>query len=119
MRILNKLGKIPLSAAYTCIKAISKKKHEKIAKYNEEFVQGAKENGLTQEKAQELFELIKKFAGYGFNKSHSTAYANIAYTTAYLKAHYPLEFLDAYATIWERDADGIKLLEEELRSITR
>ncbi|MBQ3821614.1 MAG: DNA polymerase III subunit alpha, partial [Thermoguttaceae bacterium] len=95
MRILNKLGKIPLSAAYTCIKAISKKKHEKIAKYNEEFVQGAKENGLTQEKAQELFELIKKFAGYGFNKSHSTAYANIAYTTAYLKAHYPAEFMAA------------------------
>ena len=95
MRILNKLGKIQLSAAYTCIKAISKKKHEKIAKYNEEFVQGAKENGLTQEKAQELFELIKKFAGYGFNKSHSTAYANIAYTTAYLKAHYPAEFMAA------------------------
>ena len=95
MRILNKLGRIPLSSAYTCIKAISKKKHEKIAKFNEDFVKGAQENGLTAEKAQELFELIKKFAGYGFNKSHSTAYANIAYTTAYLKAHYPAEFMAA------------------------
>ena len=95
MRILNKLGRIPLSSSYTCIKAISKKKHEKIAKFNEDFVRGAQENGLTAEKAQELFELIKKFAGYGFNKSHSTAYANVAYTTAYLKAHYPAEFMAA------------------------
>ena len=95
MRILNKLGRIPLSSSYTCIKAISKKKHEKIAKFNEDFVKGAQENGLTAEKAQELFELIKKFAGYGFNKSHSTAYANVAYTTAYLKAHYPAEFMAA------------------------
>ena len=95
MRILNKLGKIPLSSAYTCIKAISKKKHEKIAKFNEQFVEGAIENGLTAEKGQELFELIKKFAGYGFNKSHSTAYAHVAYATAYLKAHYPAEFMAA------------------------
>jgi DNA polymerase-3 subunit alpha len=95
MRILNRLGRIPLSSSYTCIKAISKKKHEKIAKFNEDFVKGAQENGLTREKAQELFELIKKFAGYGFNKSHSTAYAHIAYATAYLKAHYPAEFMAA------------------------
>lgn len=95
MRILNKLGKIPLSSAYTCIKAISKKKHDKIAKFFADFIQGAQENGLTEERATELFELIKKFAGYGFNKSHSTAYANVAYTTAYLKAHYPAEFMAA------------------------
>ena len=95
MRILNKLGKIPLSSSYTCIKAISKKKHEKIAKFHADFIKGAQENGLTEEKAEELFELIKKFAGYGFNKSHSTAYANVAYTTAYLKAHYPAEFMAA------------------------
>ena len=95
MRILNKVGKIPLSSAYTCIKAISKKKEEKIAKFYSDFLAGAQENGLEEKKAQELFELIKKFAGYGFNKSHSTAYANIAYTTAYLKAHYPAEFMAA------------------------
>src|SRR5205814_1679292 len=81
--------------AYTCIKAISKKNLPKIAKYQEQFVAGAHQQGLTERQAEELFELISKFAGYGFNKSHSTAYALIAYMTAYLKAHYPLEFMAA------------------------
>ncbi|MDR2437752.1 MAG: DNA polymerase III subunit alpha, partial [Planctomycetaceae bacterium] len=95
MRILNRLGKIPLGNSYTCIKAISKKKEEQIGKYRAQFIEGAHENGLTREKADEIFELIIKFAGYGFNKSHSTAYALIAYMTAYLKAHYPVEFMAA------------------------
>ncbi|MDR1268802.1 MAG: DNA polymerase III subunit alpha, partial [Planctomycetaceae bacterium] len=95
MRILNRLGKIPLGNSYTCIKAISKKKEEQIGKYRAQFIDGAHENGLTREKAEEIFELIIKFAGYGFNKSHSTAYALIAYMTAYLKAHYPVEFMAA------------------------
>ena len=59
--------------------------------------------GLTEKQAEELFELIAKFAGYGFNKSHSTAYALIAYMTAYLKAHYPLEFM---AALLSGDMDG-------------
>ena len=95
MRILNRLGNIPLSSAYTCIKAISKKKHDKIAKFNDDFIAGAVANGLDEETGQKLFDLIKVFAGYGFNKSHSTAYANVAYTTAYLKAHYPAAFMAA------------------------
>ncbi|MEN0110583.1 MAG: DNA polymerase III subunit alpha, partial [Planctomycetota bacterium] len=95
MRILNRLGKIPLSSAYSCIKAISKKKLPMIAKFYEEFLAGAQEQGLAKKQAEELFEMIKKFAGYGFNKSHSTAYALIAYMTAYLKAHYPVEFMAA------------------------
>jgi len=95
MRILNRLGGIELSNAYTCIKAISKKKLEMIAKYREEFVAGTQAQGLSKEKAVELFEMIEKFAGYGFNKSHSTAYALIAYMTAYLKAHYSVEFMAA------------------------
>lgn len=95
MRIFNRLGKIPLAASYTVIKAISKKKQEKIEKNREEFVKGAQENGLTEKKAREIFALIEKFAGYGFNKSHSTAYARITYITAYLKAHYPAEFMAA------------------------
>ncbi len=82
MRILNRLGGIELPDAYSCIKAISKKKLPMIAKYFEK-------------KAEELFGMIEKFAGYGFNKSHSTAYALIAYMTAYLKAHYPVEFMAA------------------------
>ncbi|MGL6193505.1 MAG: DNA polymerase III subunit alpha, partial [Thermoguttaceae bacterium] len=95
MRILNRLGKIPLASSYSCIKAISKKKEDLINKFHADFVKGAAENGLTETQAAELFELIKKFAGYGFNKSHSTAYALVAYMTAYLKAHYPVEFMAA------------------------
>ncbi len=95
MRILNRLGGIELSSAYTCIKAISKKKLETIAKFKEEFIAGATDKGLPRAEAVELFEMIEKFAGYGFNKSHSTAYALIAYMTAYLKAHYPVEFMAA------------------------
>lgn len=98
MRILNRLGGIELSSAYSCIKAISKKKLPMIAKFHEEFLSGAQEMGLDKKKAEELFEMIKKFAGYGFNKSHSTAYALIAYMTAYLKAHYPVEFMAALLT---------------------
>ena len=95
MQILNKLGGIELSSAYTCIKAISKKKLETIAKFETEFINGATERGLKKNEAVELFEMIKKFAGYGFNKSHSTAYALIAYMTAYLKTHYSAEFMAA------------------------
>jgi DNA polymerase-3 subunit alpha len=95
MRILNRLGGIKLANAYTCIKAISKKKLPIIAKFREEFIEGAHAQGLAKKAAEELFGLIEKFAGYGFNKSHSTAYALIAYMTAYLKAHYPVEFMAA------------------------
>ena len=95
MRILNRLGGIELASSYKCIKAISKKKLDDIAKYKGEFINGAKNNGMSEEQATELFGLIDKFAGYGFNKSHSTAYGAIAYQTAYLKAHYPAEFMAA------------------------
>jgi len=95
MRILERLGGIELSSAYTCIKAISKKKHETIAAFREKFVAGAQAQGLTKQQAEEVFGLIEKFAGYGFNKSHSTAYALLAWQTAYLKTHYSTEFMAA------------------------
>lgn len=95
MRILNRLGDIPLAKAYSCIKAISKKKEKDIAANHEKFIEGAVANGLGRADAQEIWGLIEKFAGYGFNKSHSTAYALIAYQTAYLKTHYPVEFMAA------------------------
>ncbi|HVX62734.1 MAG TPA: DNA polymerase III subunit alpha, partial [Pirellulales bacterium] len=95
MRILNRLGDIELSSAYTCIKAISKKKLPMIAKFREEFLTGATAKGISKKQAEDLFGMIEKFAGYGFNKSHSTAYALIAYMTAYLKAHYSVEFMAA------------------------
>jgi DNA polymerase III subunit alpha len=95
MRILNRLGGIELSSAYACIKAISKKKEEIIDARKIDFIKGAKEHGLTREKAEEIFELIVKFGGYGFNKSHSAAYAHVSYHTAYLKRHYTPEFMAA------------------------
>ncbi|MCA9203730.1 MAG: DNA polymerase III subunit alpha [Planctomycetales bacterium] len=95
MRILNRLGGLPLAGAYTCIKAISKKKESLISKNYEQFIAGAVDKGMARDEAQEIWDLIIKFAGYGFNKSHSTAYALIAYQTAYLKAHFPVEFMAA------------------------
>ncbi len=98
MRILNRLGGIQLREAYTCIKAISKKKEDIIAKNHEQFITGSVANGMSKTNAENLWQMILKFAGYGFNKSHSTAYALIAYQTAYLKTHYPVEFMAALLT---------------------
>ena len=71
MMVLNRLGKLPLGRAYALIKAISKKKEKDIAKEKPNFLAGAKENGLSEKEVEELFEQILRFAGYGFNKSHS------------------------------------------------
>jgi DNA polymerase-3 subunit alpha len=95
MRILNRLGGIELSSAYACIKAISKKKGDTIDARRADFIKGAQAQGLAREKAKEIFELIVKFGGYGFNKSHSVAYAVVSYQTAYLKHYYPAEFMAA------------------------
>ncbi|WLD12190.1 DNA polymerase III subunit alpha [Planctellipticum variicoloris] len=107
MRILNRLGGIELSQSYQCIKAISKKKLETIAKYRAQFLEGSAANGLAEQTAIELFGMIEKFAGYGFNKSHSTAYGAVAYQTAYLKAHYPAEFMAALLSCEMEDTDRI------------
>ncbi len=103
MRILNRLGGIELSTAYATIKAISKKKADTIAKSRDQFIKGAHEQGLDRDKAAKIFELIVHFGGYGFNKSHSTAYALVAFQTAYLKAHYPTEFM---AAVLSSEMDG-------------
>ena len=95
MRILNRLGEIPLAKAYTCIKAISKKKEALINQNHEAFIKGCVENGLSEKDAEDIWNLIVKFAGYGFNTSHSTASALVAYQTAYLIAQYPVEFMAA------------------------
>jgi len=98
MQICNRLGDIPLREAYGLIKAISKKKAKIIAKERERFIAGCVDKGLTNQQARRIFELIERFAGYGFNKSHSTRYAFIAYQTAYFKAHWPVEFMAALLT---------------------
>ncbi len=107
MRICNSLGDIPLRQAYTLIKAISKKKASVIAKAKEQFINGCQEKGLTQAQAQEIFELIERFAGYGFNKSHSTRYSFIAYQTAYLKTYWPVEFMAALLTYEMGNTDKV------------
>ena len=95
MKILNQLGGIPLAKAYTTIKAISKKKEEVIASNEQQFMDGSVSLGLSRSQAAEIWNMILQFAAYGFNKSHSVAYAQVSYQTAYLKAHYPLEFMAA------------------------
>ncbi len=95
MQVLHGLGGIPLRAAYSIIKAISKKKEDVINGARGDFVKGAGTQGVAASKANELFDLILKFAGYGFNKSHSTGYAIIAYQTAYLKTYFPNQYMAA------------------------
>ena len=96
MRILNRLGGIELPNAYTLHQGDQQEKAARRSPSTaSEFIAGAGRKGLAEREAAELFGMIEKFAGYGFNKSHSTAYALIAYMTAYLKAHYPVEFMAA------------------------
>ena len=95
MRILNRLGGIELSKAYACIKAISKKVEEKIAAAKNDFIAGCVKQKVDEPTAEDIFAKIVHFAGYGFNKSHTAAYAQIGYQTAYLKAHYCAEYMAA------------------------
>ncbi len=107
MQVLNRLGKIPLSRALTLIKAISKKKHKVIAADKPDFEAGALENGIESGESRRLFDLILEFAGYGFNKAHSTRYAIIAYQTAFFKVYYPREFIAATLTYESSDRDKV------------
>jgi DNA polymerase-3 subunit alpha len=95
MQIAAEVSGFSLAEADILRRAMGKKIPEVMAAQRERFVSGAVERKIPKAKADDLFTLIEKFAGYGFNKSHSAAYALIAYQTAYLKAHYPLEFLAA------------------------
>jgi DNA polymerase-3 subunit alpha len=99
MQVLHQLGDIPLRAAYTIIKAISKKKQDVINAARADFIRGAGVRGLAANQANDLFDLILKFAGYGFNKSHSTGYAIIAFQTAYLKTFFPAQYMSAVLTL--------------------
>lgn len=120
MQICHELGGIPLRAAYTLIKAISKKKEKVINAERPVFIAGAVKQGLEARKAEELFDLILKFAGYGFNKSHSTGYAIVAYQTAYLKTYFPNQYMAAtltYESQAQKVADWIAYLEDCRRAV--
>ena len=98
MQIANKVAGYSLGEADLLRRAMGKKKAEEMAKQRARFAEGAAKNGHPARKVEKVFDLMEKFAGYGFNKSHSAAYAFLALVTGYLKAHYPLEFMSALLT---------------------
>ncbi len=107
MQIANRLAGFSLGEADILRRAMGKKKAEEMALQKERFVAGCVSNKVSRPKAEKLFDLIAKFAEYGFNKSHSAAYALVAYQTAYLKFHYPTEFMAALLTAEKDSADKI------------
>src|ERR1700749_3053091 len=98
MQISNRVAGYSLGDADILRRAMGKKKAEEMAKQRGRFMQGAAERGHPAKKAEKIFDLMEQFAGYGFNKSHSAAYAFLAFVTAYLKAHYQVDFLAALLT---------------------
>jgi DNA polymerase III subunit alpha len=98
MQIANILGGFSLGGADLLRRAMGKKKVEVMAEQREKFLTGAQERNFPVKKVNKVFDLMEQFAGYGFNKSHSAAYGYLAYVTAYLKAHYPIEFMSALLT---------------------
>jgi DNA polymerase III subunit alpha len=98
MQISNRVAGYTLGEADMLRRAMGKKKAEEMAKQRGRFMQGASERGHPAKKAEKIFDLMEQFAGYGFNKSHSAAYAFLAFVTAYLKAHYPVDFMAALLT---------------------
>jgi len=117
MRIAQVVGGYSLGGADLLRRAMGKKKPEEMAKQRSIFVDGAKGQGVAQNVATELFDLMEKFAGYGFNKSHSAAYALVAYQTAFFKAHHPAAFMAANLTAVMDDTDKVKELIEDCKSI--
>jgi len=107
MRIANKLANFSLGQADILRKAMGKKNIEAMAKQKENFVRGAVENGISEKKAVRIFDLMELFAEYGFNKSHSAAYAYVSFQTAFFKAHYPVEFMAATLSADMNDTDKI------------
>ncbi len=95
MEIAQKLANYTIASADLLRRAMGKKIKEEMLNQERQFIQGAEENGITYQKAKSIFDTIAKFAGYGFNKSHASAYGLITYQTAYLKANYTLEFMSS------------------------
>src|SRR5262249_7508375 len=118
MQAAQVLAGYTLGGADLLRRAMGKKKAEEMAKQREIFVKGAaKINDIPAAKANQIFDLLEKFAGYGFNKSHAAAYAIVAYQTAYLKANYPVEFLSAMMTNDMSDTAKLSVLIQEARTM--
>ncbi|MGA3316496.1 MAG: DNA polymerase III subunit alpha [Candidatus Korobacteraceae bacterium] len=117
MQIANRLAGYSLGEADLLRRAMGKKDPEAMAKQRERFVRGATERGFPPKKIEKLFDLMEQFAGYGFNKSHSAAYALLAYQTAFLKTHYPVEFMAALLTSVSGSTDDVVKYINECREM--
>ena len=113
MQMAQIIGGYSLGGADLLRRAMGKKKPEEMVEHRQLFRDGSSKSGLKPDKADEIFDLMEKFAGYGFNKSHAAAYALLAYHTAWLKAHYPAEFMAANMSLAMDDTDKVKILYED------
>ena len=117
MQIAQVLAGYTLADADLLRRAMGKKKPEEMAKQRDSFLRGAQENGVDGEQADHIFNLMEKFAGYGFNKPHSVAYALIAYQTAWLKHYYPVDFMAAVLSADMQNTDKVVINIEECREM--
>src|SRR5262245_40163212 len=117
MQIANRLAGYSLGEADLLRRAMGKKIAEEMANQRDRFVKGALERGFPEKKIVKIFDLMEQFAGYGFNKSHSAAYALLAYHTAYLKTHYPVEFMAALLTSQTGNTDNVVKYINECREM--
>ncbi|UZE97355.1 DNA polymerase III subunit alpha [Alkalimarinus alittae] len=115
MQIAQALAGYTLGGADMLRRAMGKKKPEEMEKQRAIFAEGAKGQGIDPDLAMKIFDLVEKFAGYGFNKSHSAAYALVSYQTLWLKTHYPAEFMAAVLTADMQNTDKVVILVEECR----
>jgi DNA polymerase-3 subunit alpha len=116
MQIAQVIGGYTLGGADLLRRAMGKKKAEEMAQQRDSFVAGAQKSGLSRGKAMQLFDLMEKFAGYGFNKSHAAAYALLAYQTAYMKAHHASAFAAANLSAVMDDTDKVRQFHEDARA---
>ena len=117
MQIVSQLGGFSLGESDLVRRAMGKKQLDLMAQQKVKFIQGAQERGIPKEIAHKIFDLITEFAKYGFNKSHAAGYSVVAYQTAYLKAHYPAEFMAATLTSEMGDSDRIMVLLDECKRL--
>jgi len=117
LQIANKMAGFSMAEADDLRRAIGKKKKSIMRKEKEKFLKGAKKEGYSEKVAQKIWSYIEKFAGYGFNKAHSASYAMIAYQTAYMKVHYPVEFMCALLTAESMGASGPTKAEKVSRAV--
>lgn len=115
MQVAQKMANYSLGQADLLRRAMGKKKHDVMKKERVRFTEGAKENGVDEKKASEVFDTMEKFASYGFNKSHAAAYSLLAFRTAFLKAHYPAQYMAAVLTHNMSDISKITFFIEECR----